>query len=243
MQETLIAALPWYDFEDTESWLDTLWWKVNNILSEDTGKCFSKNLQRRVGLPELWRSKNTVLCQCCGPDLYTPAGSELVVIGRPIFSELSCAPGEYYSYIVSKSGFDLRDGLRVAVNSVSSWSGYFALIQWLYEHQLDFSGINLTGSHKQSLEAIRSGGSELAAIDACSFRHLDQSGIEVIDRTTTSLTPPFVHHQDVNVPTDVIANALEQAISRSRVPGIFTGIVDTAREDYENTPARVSLDR
>ncbi len=187
-------------------------------------------LDRRNSHVSQWQSDKLLLGQCCGPDLFTAPCANLRVIGRPVLRGLDCAPGEYYSHIVT-TGELLPGSVRIVANAASSRSGYFALLEWLCENGRQVSDISISGSHNASLQMLRTGQADVAAIDACSFDFLDQSSVTIVDRSRPSLTPPFVQHSAVPLEVDVLAKALVAGIKA--VPhGHFAGFISSTKADY-----------
>lgn len=232
----LVAALPWYDLPATAPWLNNLWYNLRRILASETGLTFAKQLDRERSPSELWQAQNTVLCQCCGPDLFTTQGSDLIVIATPILSNLACEPGRYFSHIVASNTYNLSNNARLAVNSPSSWSGHFALRQWLRSANIQESTVVFTGSHRASLEAIVRGQADLAAIDACSFSHFEShpKNLVIVGQSTEQLAPPFVCHRDIAIPVEVISAALTEALALSDEGKVFSSILPATRQDYQS---------
>lgn len=110
----------------------------------------------------------------------------------------------YHSVIVARqaSGYaSLADvaGAVLAVNDYGSWSGYAALVEHLETHRRSidlFSREEETGSHLQSISAVRQRGADVAAIDHSVWdwaaAHNMTDGLVVIDRSSPWPAPPLI---------------------------------------------------
>ena len=191
-------------------------------------------LERDINIRESWQAPNLLLSQCCGPDLFTAEGKQLYVIARPVFSQLDCTPGCYYSHIVARYK-QPKDVARIAVNAVSSRSGYGALIEWLETHHIEVTNIFISGSHVNSLSMLHNKQADLAAIDAHLVNQFKtQIDLPIIGRSCEALAPPFVFHRATGIDPGLLYNALAYAV---KLHGSSVGIGDIIkcdRLDYVN---------
>ena len=123
-----------------------------------------------------------------------------------------------------------------AVNGLSSRSGLCALLAVCRPR-----AILITGSHRNSLAALRSGAAEVASIDAVTWTILERcdpaalQGITRVDRTPSAPAPPFVMRRGGT--HERIARALEAAmrgpatVHARRALGI-SGVVRVSLDDY-----------
>jgi len=172
----LLAAFPWYDLPSVR-WANDVLWRATGLPGE---------LSRRVEPVQQWHCESLCVSQACGLDLFlTSAPIEPVLV--PIF-DLDCPPGTYFSYLVGSDSSGVA-----AVNSLSSRSGFTALLTMCAPR-----AIVVTGSHTQSLSALRSGVASVASIDAVVWHILARdypkliSGFEVIGRSQAATAPPYV---------------------------------------------------
>ncbi len=230
--EALYGSLSWYDNPHTRHALDEFWFSVVQFLRQRGIDNICTDLQRDVGLEALWGSPQLIIGQCCGPDLFTPAGSELNVIARPVFSDLDCRPGNYFSYIMCRTNSVPR-AARVAVNSPSSRSGCYALTEWMEANEVNTTSFTVSGSHKNSLALLESHQADLIAVDAHSLHQCQlQNDSPVIDRSREALAPPFVSHNASDHHRELLFEALLHAI---RVHGHavgMSGLIECGRCDY-----------
>ncbi len=234
-----VVSLPWYDTPGSAARIDAFW----QVLRRELGlrlPVVPVELDRVRPLSVQWRDPCLLLSQCCGPDLDAPGLNALVPLVRPVFSDLDCTPGDYFSYIVRKQGE--ATGSRAAINSVTSQSGFYSLKSWLHGRSSDTPKLNVsmarvTGSHQASIDALRRGDADIAAIDAHSWSLLNRTGIDIIDRTSSAPTPPFVcHERTCTSSVDTVA-ALSAAIRQAGDLLAISGLIETSRKDYAHEPA------
>lgn len=244
----LIASLPWYDLTATQHQLDNFWQTMRACLSVEiadqlAGQSYGQRsessvielpeqLDRQTPLDQQWQSRALLISQCCGPDLFTPQASELVAVARPVFSDLDCRPGNYFSHIVTAAS--PRSGKRLVVNSPSSRSGCNALLEWFDAQGWQADQYLVSGSHEASLQLIREGRADYAAIDAHSWNLLSQTeadnGVVIIDQSSEAPAPPYVTHRANPLSTDILLSALQQSVALN---GQQLGIIDILPTDIE----------
>lgn len=243
----LIASLPWYDLPALRPQLDAFWSVLRHELSNELQRLHSDpvplpdRLNRHTPLIEQWANLGLLLSQCCGPDLFTPQAQELVPIARPVFSDLDCSPGQYFSYIVSASHqtrrHDLNDSGRFVINSASSRSGCAALFEWATANGMGCNQVVISGSHASSLESLRNGTADMAAIDAHSWPLLNSRGITIIGRSKEAPTPPFVMHQRSPITPALMHEALSSAIQQAGASINIEAVISASRQTYQPIPS------
>jgi hypothetical protein len=187
----------------------------------------------------LWQSPLLMLSQCCGPDLFTREGDSLEVIARPAFAELDCQPGSYFSYIVGRTEH-LPPTPRIAVNALSSRSGYFALVEWLCQRGISISTVQVSGSHKNSILLLENGHADIAAIDAHTLIQSDwQLQLPVIGQSGEAPSPPFVFHRDCGIDSELMVSALEHAIRLQGTAIGINGLLPCGRQHYRDSGMHV----
>ncbi len=220
----LIASLPWYDQAASQRANDEFWQVLRGEMQSFGIEGVPTRLDRATPVSEQWRSQFLIVSQCCGLDLF--AGKSLTPIGRPVFSDLNCEPGEYFSYIVSAT--EPLKYERVVINSPHSHSGCTALFNWMDSHGISPTEVLISGSHELSLSRIQSGAADLAAIDAHSWSRLSHEGIKILDQSPEAPSPPFVCTTDNSkVIFDCLENAIGQAGQLIGVTQIIPASIDT----------------
>ena len=125
--------------------------------------------------------------QTCGWPLITELAGGVRVVGTFDCDVDGAVDGTYYSVLVSRRPEPLDDLLRrpdlvVAANSADSLSGWISLQSAAAGRgvRLDADAVVWTGSHASSVDAVREGRADLAAIDSVSWTHLDTTGLSVV---------------------------------------------------------------
>jgi hypothetical protein len=215
----MLASLPWYD-------LPSVQW-ANDVLWHATG--YPGELNRYQAAFDLWHDPELLVTQCCGLDLFL-AQAPIEPIAAPVF-DLDCKAGMYFSYIVGNT-----DGGVAAVNSLSSRSGWSALLA-RYTPQR----VVVTGSHQASLDALRNGVADVAAIDAVTWSIIERdapsklAGLKIVERSPDAPAPPYVVRQGRD--SKQIIRGLRRAF---RSPGsidakkalFLKSIIPAQRDDY-----------
>lgn len=218
-----VAALPWYDLPPTRGALDGIWRGMRRVLEAAR----VEGLPRELARGDHWRSPDLLVSQCCGLDLHAPRMEHLEPFAVPVFGGLECDPGSYFSVIVGTP----REGARLAVNALHSRSGHSALRAWLMEQGIRASSVTFTGSHAASLDCVRAGGADLAAIDAFTWRFLRRAGVRVLGRSSHAPAPPFVHRRGVD--PELLFESLERGIAAAGHGIGMTGVRRVDRVSYE----------
>ena len=226
----LVADLPWYDHPRSAAALDAFWAVARDALRAAGVREAPDALARPHSSQVLWTTPDLLLGQCCGPDLATEAGRALEVLARPVFPELAVGAGDYFSLVVGR--LPLNRPPRLVINAVSSRSGCGALLEWLADRGLTAGPVTVSGSHAASLEAVRRGDADLAAIDAHAWNWLATAGLPVLGRSRAAPSPPWVVHRDCPVPRALLREVLQRAVEcRGAAIGIG-GVVPADRYTY-----------
>ena len=231
-----VVSLPWYDLPSAHRALNGFWSILRGALHAEGVERLPLELERTTPLKTQWSHPDLLLSQCCGLDLFTPAAHALSPIGRPVFSDLACEPGHYFSYIVSVSGANLssKRPARIAINSPSSRSGCTALLGWLKARDWTPQQVRVSGSHQASANLLRRGLVDVAAIDAHSWTLLERGGLEIIGRTAEAPTPPFVSHCECDVPKAVLLRVLREGVARGGKEVRIREVMPVDREVYRS---------
>ena len=160
-------------------------------------------------------------------------------IAAPNMTALDVPKGYYFSYIVCRKSSNM-DAPRVVINNSSSHSGHTAIKVWLAAQGYGEVPVIETGSHAQSLVALREGQADLAAIDALSLRQLESNGLEILDKSEPAMAPPFIVGNQSNVPTKELIAALNTGFERFGEPLGIGGVLPVSVEDYAPMAATAS---
>ncbi len=175
-----IASLAMYPFAAVRPDWERLWDSVRERLSFE-----APQLDWDVAHDAACRREDLLLAQTCGWPLVTDLASSVRVVGTFDCSVEGAVDGTYYSVLVSREPEPLVDILRrpdliVAANSADSLSGWISLQSVALSHGARLDAVEWTGSHASSVDAVRRGRADLAAIDSVSWTHIDTTGLTVV---------------------------------------------------------------
>lgn len=241
------ANLPWYDLDEVRTSTDVFWsglarhlraagFDVSDRLAEDDYESF-------------WRSPDMLLSQCCGYDAVLPLKRTVRVVATPCYRAPGCVGPTYSSFVMVRgespygSIEDLR-GARAVINNPTSHSGtngLRALVAPLHRGGRFFSAVRVSGCHLRSLEMVRDGSADVAAIDCVVVELLRQNapgaldGLRIIARTALTAAPPYVTRFDGPVERlqEALAAAMEDpALAEAREALLLGGMTFLPLEAY-----------
>ncbi len=181
---TGVAALRMYDLDEVRAPAGELWSAIAAYLDDVPAELTWH------GAPGAeWRAPDLVLGQTCGWPLITDLGDDVNVVGA-FHYDIGGRSGlpQYRSVLVAAEGRPLESfaGTVAAVNSSDSLSGWVSLGVAVAEcagPEPFFGGTIETGSHRASVEAVKSGRAAIASVDAVSWalfeRHLPSLTIDL----------------------------------------------------------------
>ncbi|MDA9981565.1 PhnD/SsuA/transferrin family substrate-binding protein [Gammaproteobacteria bacterium] len=219
----MIASLPMYDFPEVRRPVDALWRGMVRHLKREGVKNVPQQLLHNRHLNDLWSDKNLFISQCCGYDILHRYRDCLQVLGTPWFDVPGCSNGHYASIVVvpeSSTHQDVIDmlGAVVVINGPESHSGMnalFSLVEPYSRKGRFFSEVKISGSHAESLDTVRRGDADVAAVDCLTYELLRRyrptaiDGTRPLGRTFDAPAPPYVSRANVDTETVVrMQNAL-----------------------------------
>lgn len=209
-----IASLGMYDHPGQRAANDRLWVAIRRRLVVH-GTPAPIALDRSRPVEAIWRDPALLFGQACGYPLVSDPELALRVIGVPVYDAPDCAEGRHASYLIGRhddsrtSLADYRSG-QAAINGRSSNTGYNlfrAAVAPLAQGGRFFGSVVETGSHRGSLDAIRHGRADIAAIDTVThavLRRFEPSalaGLRIVGLTASSPTLPFVTARSTSIGT------------------------------------------
>lgn len=229
-----------------ENTLDSLR-KLVDVLRDRTA--LPIELSRSEGLHrsntrQVWNNDIVWACGLLSARCIASGAVDAEIIAAPVFTGETLAV--YRSFIVARAD-DHDSRCRIAINEYASWSGHHAYRQHvsLPDTLVDarmaspFSITRVTGSHRASIMALRSGKADRAAIDSSLWRFWSEEepalldGLTVVDETRDWPAPPFVLRR--SIPVDTRAKLIDGlcSISKGDVPGL-SGIVAASASQYRS---------
>jgi ABC-type phosphate/phosphonate transport system substrate-binding protein len=174
-----------------------------------------------------WRDPRLLLSQACGYPLVTSLRHGVQVVGAFRYTAPGCDGIDYRSELVARiddaASIDGFRGRVAAVNSPDSHSGCNALrglVAPLARDGVFFADHVISGSHRASIAAVRSGAADIAAIDCVTLAGLRRRdpdllrGLRVVGSTAPAPGLPLVTSL-ATTPADLAAlrGALQAACS------------------------------
>jgi ABC-type phosphate/phosphonate transport system substrate-binding protein len=200
-----IAALPMYDLPEVADATDALWSALAQRFRTAGVEGVPERLDRSLAPRQAWAEPGLLFAQTCGYPLMHGFAGRLIPIATPCYAVQGCSGPHYSSRIVARAGDERRRladfaGAVAAINSEDSHSG-FNMLRWRVAQEPRrpfFARVLITGGHAASLDAIREGKADIAAVDCVTFALLSRyrpaavSGIRVLEETASAPGLPFV---------------------------------------------------
>jgi len=203
-----------------------------------------------------WRDDRLLLSQTCGYPLVELL-PDVQLVGTFLSSAQGCDGQRYRSWLVVRSADEnltLSDfrGRRAVCNSNDSHSGFNSLryvIAPLAQDGKFFSATRFSGSHRQSLAALRAGEADIAAIDCITWALLrrnfpqELAGLEIIGETPLCAALPLITSAKTSAATlEKLRSALSELTSDKRYQDLLAesligGFSVTEREFYDEVQA------
>ncbi len=223
-----LAALPMYDFAELQTAHDALWNALSQALIERGIPDVPLQLTRDLPHRDVWRRPSLLFSQACEYPIATSFGDVLTLVATPRYSAPGCEGALYRSAIVVRANDSAEtlaelSGQRCVVNEPDSNSGMNLLrvaIAPLADGKSFFCSLEVSGSHRNSVEQIARDEADVAAIDCVTFAHLQRlypaltEKVRVLDWTPTSPSLPFVTSHNTDEHTlEILRSTLTDVIS------------------------------
>jgi ABC-type phosphate/phosphonate transport system substrate-binding protein len=215
----MIASFPMYDWPEVQGATEA-WWRG---LSRHLG--VAVELDRTPDHFAAWRRDDLYFSQTCGYPYTHEFKGLLRYIGTPHYAVTGCEGASYSSFIFARvdQPLDAFRGGIAAVNNPDSMSGMLALklafVPFAREGKF-FAGATGSGSHVNSMIAVRDGLADVCAIDAVCvamarrYRPDYLEGLVEIARSPSVPSLPYVTRSG-NI--DVMREALVLAFADSEL--------------------------
>lgn len=198
MTDEPVASLGMYDFPWTAAANDALWAALGGRLRA-AGVAAPVGLTRGVDLHALWRSPGLIFGQTCGFPYVTALRASVALIATPVYAFAGCRAAAHRSFVVAGKQRTRRvlpdfAGAHAGVNAADSNSGmnlFRVTIAPIARGRAFFAQVTVTGSHERSLEAVRDGAVDVAAIDCVSFGLLGRGRLDLIQSVDVIARSPF----------------------------------------------------
>jgi ABC-type phosphate/phosphonate transport system substrate-binding protein len=249
------AALPMY-FPPREA-LQAFWAALAERLRTDPALPSGIDIPAELAWPAdvhaHWLEPELLLGQACGYPLTTFLAGKVQLVGSFAYDAPGVQGVDCHSQLICRA-CDTRNTLEafadgtLAYNDTVSQSGYNALRALLASPEVArpfFAATVETGAHYQSIEAVRRGQADMAAIDAVSWAHWQRSQpklaseLKVFGQTGAYPGLPLI--TALQTPPDLLAalrNSLQAvatgpAYAALRAPLLVNGFVVSTLADYQ----------
>ncbi len=244
--DDLYASLCMYDFPALRPAQDA-WWAglAGHFLASGLGNV-PRSLGRSVADPyAVWLAPNLFFAQTCGYPLTHRLAGKVHLLGTPCYDAPGCQGASYRSlYIVRSdakvSSLAMALAGRVAINAKDSFSGW-RVLSGLIDPA---STLVISGSHAKSIDLVRQGDADIAAIDCVSHALLGDveperlAGTCVIEQSPLAPGLPYITGagmgpQEVRAMIEAINNAFADAeLAPARKTLRLAGFKVVALSDY-----------
>lgn len=186
---TLVASLPMY--ASNVAVVDALWRHLAARLAQEGADASPPPLVWPCDYHEHWLDPGLLLSQSCGFPLVTELSGKVRVVGTFGYSADGCEGVLCRSALVVRADAkqqalaDFR-AQRVAYNNTDSQSGYNSLRAMVAPLAVDgrfFSTRQRSGGHRKSVELVRDGQADIAAVDCVTLAGLRRYLPEVTEGT------------------------------------------------------------
>lgn len=232
-----IASLPQYDLPELRAVTDDWWRGLTRHLRRHGISEVPDELTRTDDDEAVWRDPNILVTQTCGYPLMTELKEYLRPVVTPVYRCEGCIGGTYSSALIIRDASEINTledlrGKKAAINNWNSHSGMNALrltIAPLAWEGRFFGDVVLSGGHVKSVDAVRDGLADVAAIDSVTWALLGQEcpsareGVKVLMWTRDAPSLPYA----------IRANADEELFNRVQVALLEAGIDPDLSEQRE----------
>ena len=226
--------MPMYDMPEVRAALDSLWHGfAANMRREGLGDV-PRELVHGRPLDRLWNDPELWFSQCCGYDLVNGYAGRLVPIATPRYGAPECEGCDYASVIVVREDSEADDVLKMrgavcVINGPDSHSGMNALralVAPVSERGRFFRHVKVSGTHADSLETIKRGDADVAAIDCVTYALLGRyrpdalAGLRKLG--STHLAPGIPYVTRATLAEDSVARMRAAVFHTFADPGLAT---------------------
>lgn len=225
----MIATLPMYDMPELRGATNAWWTGLAGHLRAHGIEDVPVKLTRDYASREQhWLSSDLLVSQTCAYPLVHVLSGKVKLVATPRHDAPGFAGSSYCSLIVTREQAEQSkisdfDHPTVAINGYDSHSGWNAL-RLLVEKSGSWDEIFgktiVSGSHAASIDLLRNGTADIAAIDCVTHALLGDTdpgrldGIKVIDQTASAPSLPYITRGDIsNDKLEAIISALNDAVN------------------------------
>jgi ABC-type phosphate/phosphonate transport system substrate-binding protein len=236
----IVASLPMYDWPEIRVHTDEFW----NGIAKHTG--LVGLLQRDGSYADVWKQPNLIFSQTCGYPFTHKFKGLLRYVATPHYAAEGCSGPLYSSSIFAREKGPLLEFNKstAAINATDSMSGMLALklaVAPFMQGGEFFAHTLVTGSHLDSLAAVRENRADLCAIDAVCValarRYRPHALQGLVEITKTPMVPGLPYVTRAEDPEKLV-QALKKtfadpALANCRQALLLNGFSVLKVEDYQ----------
>ncbi|NQV46810.1 MAG: PhnD/SsuA/transferrin family substrate-binding protein [Rhodospirillaceae bacterium] len=248
------AYLGMYDFPALHPAQDAWWFGLAKHFAGAGISNIPDALNRSVADPhDIWESPDLFLAQTCGYPLTHRLAGKVRLIGTPCYDVPACDGALYRSLFIVRSEQkpeNLASALpaRIAVNGLASYSGWWAFsraVEALGLKGEPFTETVISGGHAKSIDLVREGRADIAAIDCVTHALIEDveperlTGLTVLEQSAPAPGLPYITRGDRDE-TDIrrmvraIENAMEDPdLADARKALRLAGFCHVPLQEYE----------
>jgi ABC-type phosphate/phosphonate transport system substrate-binding protein len=200
------VSLPMYDLPELIEAHESFWHGLRAHLAFAGFEYLPVTLPWPHDLYADWLRWDLLLSQTCGYPLKRQLAGRVRLVGVPIYNAPGCSGYLYSSALIVQArspwhALPELEGKRAAHNGADSQSGYNALRHAVAPHAKAgrfFSDVIETTRHEESIDLVRRGEADIAAIDCVSLALLQRyqperiAGVRTIEFTPAVAGLPFI---------------------------------------------------
>ena len=241
-----------YDLPEVRKATGALWRALAAHMRRHGVRNVPDDLSHDQPVRDLWSSPDLLFSQCCGFDVINRYKGRLRPIATPHFCAPGCHAENYCSVIVVAADCDFSDVRKMAgtiavINGPESHSGMSALRHLVCSRHTGgsfFSEVKISGSHAASLDLVRHGRADVAAIDSVTLELLrcnrtgTMDGLKILGTTYSAPAPPYVvsaglpEHEAVMIQNALLDTFNDPALAGCRARLLLKSLSLVRREDY-----------
>ena len=218
------AYLGMYDFPALHPAQEAWWVGLKGHFQAQGFSNIPVDLNRSDADPyDIWQAPNLFFAQTCGFPLIHKLEGQVQLLGTPCYEAPGCEGAYYRSLFIARTGAiyeNLSAALpaRIALNGMDSFSGWRVLRDFVDGS----SELVVSGSHAKSIDLVREGRADIAAIDCVTHALISDVeperlvGTQVFGQSPLAPGLPYITRADlveadVKAMTRAVKNAFEDS--------------------------------
>ena len=250
----MIASLMMYARPETDAPLTRYWALIRQAL-DARGIPAPAELSNAAEEFAIWTAPELVLSQTCGMPYRLWLHDRVTLVGTPDFGITDCPPGYYRSAIVVRAD-DTRQTLtnfanaRFIYNQTFSQSGFAAIHAVTRTRGFWFANRSQSHGHVHSARAVAEGRADIAALDAVTWRLIQQydsfaNALRVLEWTPPTPGLPYITAKGIagSKVFEAVAEAIDSLSEADQKALGLQGIIAIPQAEYRAVSSPPQEDR